>query len=62
MAHRTTLSSSAPAPWRKWCKEGWDVFYVLVTGGDKGTHDETMTRRARRIREEEQREACPCSA
>ncbi len=43
----------------KWCKEGWDVYYVLVTGGDKGTHDDTMhPEKLAAIREEEQRAAC----
>jgi len=43
----------------KWCAEGWEVFYVLVTGGDKGTHDESMYReKLAAIREEEQRAAC----
>jgi len=43
----------------KWCKEGWEVFYVLVTGGDKGTHDDAMhPEKLAAIREEEQRAAC----
>lgn len=43
----------------KWCAEGWEVFYVLVTGGDKGTHDVTMhPEKLAAIREEEQRAAC----
>jgi len=43
----------------KWCAEGWDVRYVLVTGGDKGTHDASMTpEKLAAIREEEQRAAC----
>lgn len=43
----------------KWCAEGWDVFYLLVTGGDKGTHDESMhPEKLAAIREEEQRAAC----
>ena len=43
----------------KWCAEGWDVYYVVVTGGDKGTHDPEMTReKLAAIREEEQRAAC----
>jgi LmbE family N-acetylglucosaminyl deacetylase len=43
----------------KWCAEGWDVFYVLVTGGDKGTHDPSMhPEKLAAIREEEQRAAC----
>lgn len=43
----------------KWCAEGWDVFYVVVTSGDKGTHDETMSpERLAAMRDEEQRAAC----
>jgi LmbE family N-acetylglucosaminyl deacetylase len=43
----------------KWCAEGWEIRYVLVTGGDKGTHDATMTpEKLAAIREEEQRAAC----
>ena len=43
----------------KWCAEGWDVRYVLVTGGDKGTHDPAMhPEKLAAIREEEQRAAC----
>ncbi|MCK9519750.1 MAG: PIG-L family deacetylase [Dehalococcoidia bacterium] len=43
----------------KWCAEGWDVFYVLVTSGDKGTHDPTMhPEKLAATREEEQRAAC----
>jgi LmbE family N-acetylglucosaminyl deacetylase len=43
----------------KWCAEGWDVYYVVVTGGDKGTHDPEMhPEKLAAIREEEQRAAC----
>ena len=43
----------------KWCAEGWDVRYVLVTSGDKGTHDESLhPEKLAAIREEEQRAAC----
>jgi len=43
----------------KWCAEGWDVYYVVVTSGDKGTHDETMSpERLAAMRDEEQRAAC----
>lgn len=43
----------------KWCAEGWDIRYVLVTGGDKGTHDPAMhPEKLAAIREEEQRAAC----
>ncbi len=42
----------------RWVSEGWEVGYVLVTSGDKGTHDEEMTgERLAEIREEEQRAA-----
>ena len=43
----------------KWCDQGWTVYYVLVTSGDKGTHDpELSTQELAAIREQEQREAC----
>lgn len=43
----------------KWCAEGWTVYYVLVTSGDKGTHDETLGHQElAAIREQEQRDAC----
>jgi len=38
--------------------EGWDVYYLLTTSGDMGTHDEKITREdLGRIREREQRAA-----
>lgn len=43
----------------KWCAEGWEVFYVVATGGDKGTHDpEQHPEKLAAMREEEQRAAC----
>lgn len=43
----------------KWCAEGWTVYYVLATSGDKGTHDEELSAQdLAAIREQEQREAC----
>jgi len=43
----------------KWSAEGWHITYVLVTSGDKGTHDESMhPEKLAAIREEEQRAAC----
>ena len=42
----------------RWVSEGWEVGYVLVTSGDKGSRDEEMTsERLAKIREEEQRAA-----
>jgi len=43
----------------KWCDEGWTVYYVLATSGDKGTHDTSLTsQELAALREQEQREAC----
>lgn len=42
----------------RWVSEGWEVAYVLVTSGDKGSHDREMTsERLASIREGEQRAA-----
>ncbi|MGE3073565.1 MAG: PIG-L deacetylase family protein [Dehalococcoidia bacterium] len=59
MAHPDDAEFLCSGTVAKWCKEGWDVYYVLVTGGDKGTHDLTMhPEKLAAIREEEQRQAC----
>ncbi len=43
----------------KWCDQGWTVYYVLVTSGDKGTHDPSLSQQAlAALREQEQRDAC----
>ena len=43
----------------KWCAQGWTVYYVLATSGDKGTHEQALSgQELAAIREEEQREAC----
>jgi LmbE family N-acetylglucosaminyl deacetylase len=43
----------------KWCAQGWTVYYVLATSGDKGTHDTDLgPQDLAAIREQEQREAC----
>ena len=43
----------------KWCDQGWTVYYVLATSGDKGTHDPSLTpQQLAALREQEQREAC----
>jgi len=43
----------------KWCAEGWTVYYVLATSGDKGTHDSALSgQELAAVREQEQREAC----
>src|SRR5688572_29456906 len=59
MAHPDDAEFVCGGTVAKWCAEGWDVRYVLVTGGDKGTHDEAMhPEKLAAIREEEQRAAC----
>jgi LmbE family N-acetylglucosaminyl deacetylase len=59
MAHPDDAEFVCGGTVAKFCAEGWEVFYVLVTGGDKGTHDMTMhPEKLAAIREEEQREAC----
>ena len=59
MAHPDDAEFMCAGTVAKWCAEGWDVYYVLVTGGDKGTHDDTMhPEKLAAIREEEQRAAC----
>jgi len=41
-----------------WTRQGWEVFYVICTRGDKGTTDPTMTpERLAPLREAEQRAA-----
>ncbi len=59
MAHPDDAEFLCAGTVAKWCAEGWDVHYVLVTGGDKGTHDPGMhPEKLAAIREEEQRAAC----
>src|SRR5690606_34554968 len=58
MAHPDDIDFGSAGSIAKWCAEGWTVYYVLATSGDKGTHDPTMTgQQLAAIREEEQREA-----
>ncbi len=43
----------------KWCAQGWTVYYVLATSGDKGTHEPDLTSQdLAAMREQEQRDAC----
>jgi LmbE family N-acetylglucosaminyl deacetylase len=59
MAHPDDAEFLCAGTVAKWCAEGWEVHYVLVTGGDKGTHDPAMhPEKLAAIREEEQRAAC----
>ncbi len=59
MAHPDDAEFLCGGTIAKWCAEGWDVRYVVVTSGDKGTHDESMhPEKLAALREEEQRAAC----
>jgi LmbE family N-acetylglucosaminyl deacetylase len=59
MAHPDDAEFLCGGTVAKWCAEGWDVRYVVVTGGDKGTKDDTMhPEKLAAMREEEQRQAC----
>ena len=58
MAHPDDIDFGSAGSIAKWCSEGWTVYYVLATSGDKGTHDPNMTpQELAAIREEEQRAA-----
>jgi LmbE family N-acetylglucosaminyl deacetylase len=58
MAHPDDIDFGSAGSIAKWCSEGWTVYYVLATSGDKGTHDPNLTRQElAAIREEEQRAA-----
>jgi len=59
MAHPDDAEFVCGGTIARWCAEGWEVVYVVVTGGDKGTHDPEMhPEKLAAIREEEQRAAC----
>lgn len=59
MAHPDDAEFVCGGTIAKWCAEGWEVVYVIATGGDKGTHDPEMhPEKLAAIREEEQRAAC----
>ncbi len=57
MAHPDDIDFGAAGSIAKWCAEGWTVYYVLATSGDKGTHEGLTRQELAAMREEEQREA-----
>ena len=57
MAHPDDIDFGSAGSVAKWCSEGWTVYYVLATSGDKGTHGEMSPQELAATREEEQREA-----
>jgi LmbE family N-acetylglucosaminyl deacetylase len=58
MAHPDDIDFGSAGSVARWCSEGWTVYYVLATSGDKGTHDPAFTpQELAATREEEQREA-----
>ncbi len=59
VAHPDDAEFSCAGTVAKWCEQGWTVYYVLATSGDKGTHDPALTpQELAALREQEQREAC----
>jgi LmbE family N-acetylglucosaminyl deacetylase len=58
MAHPDDIDFGSSGSIAKWCAEGWTVYYVLTTSGDKGTHEPGISgQQLAAIREEEQRQA-----
>lgn len=57
MAHPDDIDFGSAGSIAKWCAEGWTVYYVLATSGDKGTHGEMTPQELAALREEEQRAA-----
>lgn len=59
MAHPDDAEFLCAGTVAKWCHQGWTVYYLLATSGDKGTHDPDLSvQQLAAIREQEQREAC----
>jgi LmbE family N-acetylglucosaminyl deacetylase len=57
MAHPDDIDFGSAGSIAKWCAEGWTVYYVLATSGDKGTHGPETRQELAAMREEEQRAA-----
>lgn len=58
MAHPDDIDFGSSGSIARWCSEGWTVYYVLTTSGDKGTHEPGLTgQELAALREEEQRQA-----
>jgi|SRR5581483_11344181 len=57
MAHPDDIDFTSAGTIAKFCAEGWTVYYVLVTSGDKGTHEDLTRQELAAMREQEQREA-----
>jgi LmbE family N-acetylglucosaminyl deacetylase len=57
MAHPDDIDFTSAGSIARWCAEGWTVYYVLATSGDKGTHDQYTRQELAALREQEQREA-----
>ncbi|HXH22923.1 MAG TPA: PIG-L deacetylase family protein [Dehalococcoidia bacterium] len=57
MAHPDDIDFTSAGTIAKFCSEGWTVYYVLATSGDKGTHENLTRQELAAMREQEQREA-----
>jgi LmbE family N-acetylglucosaminyl deacetylase len=57
MAHPDDIDFTSAGSIAKWCAEGWTVYYVIATSGDKGTHEGYTRQELAALREQEQRDA-----
>jgi LmbE family N-acetylglucosaminyl deacetylase len=57
MAHPDDIDFTSAGTIARFCAEGWTVYYVLVTSGDKGTHEGLSRQELAAMREQEQRDA-----
>jgi LmbE family N-acetylglucosaminyl deacetylase len=57
MAHPDDIDFTSAGTIAKFCAEGWSVYYVLATSGDKGTHESLSRQELAAMREQEQRDA-----
>jgi LmbE family N-acetylglucosaminyl deacetylase len=58
MAHPDDAEFLCAGSVARWCDEGWEVYYVIATSGDKGGRDESVSHQElAALREKEQRDA-----
>ena len=58
MAHPDDAEFLCAGAVAHWCDEGWEVYYVIATSGDKGSRDENVSHQELAARrEKEQRDA-----
>ena len=57
MAHPDDIDFTSAGTIAKLCSDGWTVYFVLATSGDKGTHEGYSGQELAALREQEQRDA-----